>query len=559
MADKIADGIQSGGNKYATPKYDVNYRHTGAERGLDGEDAQRYIDQAPDILVCQIKIWDPDKQGIQPAPAKEQCKMVLHEVEDITVNSSYKNVISTASVVIPKGSIIKKVITVCSVDQNTGAQDSGVASDLKNNSPEPKVSKDVSSDSNQADGKELFDPDNVNDFGLVLTTATEKGRPVDPTMFTTGDRIEIRCGYTQDPDVAENIDKYENHKCLNLVFSGFITGISPTQPIELRCEDLAYIFKTISCENIQSKGNRTVADFFEAGGKYNWLEGTGIELHPDVKASNINVGAVNVNQHITVADVLYEWSKSGLLCFMRQVVDGDGAVTYKLCIGRSYMSSIPEGGSKDEPPKYPEDSITYKVDDAGIPIIYSDWDVAEDQLSIMNVDKKFVVIDAVGWKIKNGKNSFCKVSVRVDPEWRPSDGPKKYQFVNEKEFTSVRKGKRKKDGKRSVVNEIHSLKAYSRYPYTSKKWGVTMDELKKEAIAYYENFNPSGVSGKLTLFGGRDIKTSSIIAFVDLREPARQGFYIVEEVNTKFGVNGYRQEVTLPYRVKLFDNFKIVK
>jgi hypothetical protein len=86
-----------------------------------------------------------------------------------------------------------------------------------------------------------------------------------------------------------------------------------------------------------------------------------------------------------------------------------------------------------------------------------------------------------------------------------------------------------------------------------------MDELKKEAIAYYENFNPSGVSGKLTIFGGRDIKTSSIIAFVDLREPARQGFYIVDEVNTKFGVNGYRQEITLPYRVKLFDNFKIVK
>ena len=93
----------------------------------------------------------------------------------------------------------------------------------------------------------------------------------------------------------------------------------------------------------------------------------------------------------------------------------------------------------------------------------------------------------------------------------------------------------------------------------AKKWGLTKDELKREAIEYYENFNPSGVTGKLTIFGGRDIVPTSIIALVDIRQPARHGFYVVEEVNTKFGVNGYRQEITLPYRIKVFDNVKVIK
>ncbi len=553
MADNIAIGIQTGGSKYKDPKYEVGMRHDGNERLLEGEEAGKFIDQAPDILVCQIKIWDPDK-GIQPAPAKEACKIVLHEVQDITVNNSYKNVISTASVVIPKGAIIKKVTTNLTADKDTASQDEEIATNLQSHSAEAQVDSDVSSDASQVDGKDIYDADNVNSLGLLLTTATEKGRPADPTMFSIGDRIEIRCGYTQDPEVAEKIDEYENHKCLNLIFSGYITGVSPTQPIELKCEDLAYIFRTVTCEDIPSKGNRTVADFFDPGGNYRFLEDTGIELHPDVDAQNINIGAVNISHHITVADVLYEWSKSGLLCFMRPTSDG----IYKLCIGRTYMTSLP--GSKDTQPTYEKDSIMYHQDEDGVIILYSDWDVADDQLSIMNIDKKFVIIDAQGWKTEGGKNYFCKFSLRLNPEWSSEKGGEKYQFVNDRDWTNSRKGKRKKGQKReSVKNKVINLKGYSRYPYISKKWGISKDELKKEAIAYYESFNPSGVSGKLTIFGGRDIKPTSIIGFVDLREPARQGFYLVEEVNTKFGVNGYRQEITLPYRIKLFDDIKIQK
>lgn len=541
---EIAQGIVTG---YETPKIGIGMRHTGGERFLEGDDAKKYVDQAPDILVCQIKIWDPVAKGIQPAPAKGECKMVLHEVESLTVNSSYKNIISTASIVIPKGSIIKKVVTSAAVNQNTEAQDPQIATDMKTESPEAKVDNDVSSDANKVGDTSLYEPDHVNSIGILLTTSTESGKPVEPSMFSNGDRIEIRCGYTQDPLVAEKIDEYEDHKCLNLVFSGYITGISPQSPIELRCEDLAYVFKTVSCDDVLSKGNRKVMDFFDAGGKYDWLNGTGIELHPDVSKQDINVGAVNVTHHITVADVLHEWSKSGLVCFMRRCDDG----IFRLSIGRTYMSTTATDTA---------DSVMYHPEGDGIPVIYSDWDIADDGLSIMEVDKKFVIIDAEGWKVENGQNYHCKFSLRLNPEWSPQNNSvEKYQFINDKDWTSNRKGKRKKGSRETVQNKVAELKNYSRYPYMAKKWGLTKDELKREAIEYYENFNPSGVTGKLTIFGGRDIVPTSIIALVDIRQPARQGFYVVEEVNTKFGVNGYRQEITLPYRIKVFDNVKVIK
>lgn len=546
----IAKGIQTGGEKWQTPTIEVGMRHDGAERFLDDEEAKKYIDQAPDILVCQIKVWDPVEKGIQPAPAKEECKLVLHEVESITVNNSYKNVISTASIVIPRGSIVKKVITTASVNQNTEAQDSQIATEMNSEGPDATVDKDVSSDANKVGDTSLYDADHVNSIGILLTTATETGKPVESSMFSNGDRIEIRCGYTQDPVVADKIDEYENHKCLNLVFSGYITGISPTSPIELRCEDLAYIFKTISCDDIVSKGNRKVKDFLctkDDGGQYGWLEGTGIELHPDVLKQDIDVGKVNVTHHITVADVLSEWSKCGLVCFMRLCTDG----IFRLSVGRTYMSTTAADTA---------DSIMYHPDDDGVIVLYSDWDVAEDNLSIMEVDKKFVVIDAEAWKVDKGGNTHCKVSVRINPTWRVGDPTdQKYQFINEKDWSNNRKNKRKGGSKELVVSKVRDLRNYSRYPYVSKNWGITKDQLKREAIEYYENFNPSGVSGNLTIFGGRDIRPTSIVAFVDLRQPARQGFYLVEEINTEFGVNGYRQKITLPYRIKIFENTKVIK
>jgi hypothetical protein len=308
------------------------------------------------------------------------------------------------------------------------------------------------------------------------------------------------------------------------------------------------VFKTISCPDVVSKGNKKVADFFGDNADSsigNLLEGTGIELHPDVLKAEINIGQVNLTHHLTVYDVLAEWSKCGLASFMRRDENG----IYKLSIGRTYISTT----STDT-----ADSIMYKPDGEGAVAIYSDWDVAEDNLSVMKVAKKFIVVDAKGWKKEKGKLSHCSVTVRINPDWDGKDVSNKYDFINDKDWTSERKLKRPKGSPR-VVNKVTDLKSYTRIPYVSPTPGISQEDLKKEAIQYLENYNPSGVSGKLTIFGGRDIVPTSIIAFVDLRQPARMGFYLIDEVNTRFGVQGYRQEIGLAYKIKNFENFKVIK
>lgn len=537
--------------EFKTPQYKPEDGHMGSER--PGWEEEGYgdsrIDQDPDILICQIKIWKPENpKDVQKVPSSKECKMVINEVESITVSSSFKNVISTASVIIPKGTIVKKVITTVNSDKDTEENDEAVATDLQKVSPTPS-GDDKSSDSNDVEGTTVL-PD-YSMAGLIIETNVT-GDPAVPSMFDIGDRIEIRCGYTNDDEVANKIDEKENHKCLNLVFSGYITGVSPTMPIELKCEDLAYVFKTISCPDVISKGNRKVSDFF--GDKAdpsigNLLEGTGIELHPDVLQTDISVGQVNLTHHLTVYDILAEWSKCGLVCFMRKHHDGNGQYTFKLSIGRTYMSTTSTSTA---------DSIMYKPEDEGAVEIYSDWDVAEDNLSVMRVARKFLVVDAKGWKNEKGKLSHCSVTVRINPDWDGKDVSNKYDFINDKDWTSERKNKRPKGSPR-VVNKVVDLKSYTRIPYISPKPGISKEDLKKEAIQYLENYNPSGISGKLTIFGGRDIVPTSIIAFVDLRQPARMGFYLIDEVNTRFGTQGYRQEINLAYKIKNFENFKVIK
>lgn len=48
------------------------------------------------------------------------------------------------------------------------------------------------------------------------------------------------------------------------------------------------------------------------------------------------------------------------------------------------------------------------------------------------------------------------------------------------------------------------------------------------------------------------IKTASAFVQVELtdgRNPSKNGVYIVEEVTTSLGTRGYRQKVSIPYRV----------
>ena len=77
----------------------------------------------------------------------------------------------------------------------------------------------------------------------------------------------------------------------------------------------------------------------------------------------------------------------------------------------------------------------------------------------------------------------------------------------------------------------------------------TVEELTKQAKAYYNRFNMCGISGGIVLFGDRFFQPSDIVCLLDTRQPEKNGYYLIESVTTTFGVNGYRHEIKTDYKV----------
>ena len=81
----------------------------------------------------------------------------------------------------------------------------------------------------------------------------------------------------------------------------------------------------------------------------------------------------------------------------------------------------------------------------------------------------------------------------------------------------------------------------------SKKMGISHDELLEEAIKYFESYNMNGIEGSLTLFGDFPLISGIKVHLTDNQYKAKNGYYLVDEVTTRFGTNGYRQVIKLPY------------
>ena len=460
------------------------------------------------ILICLIKIWNvKDNSDLMTEPDNA---MLISEVETIDIEESYRKLIGTASIKLPRGTVIRKTVT----KQN----ESEVASDNKLNAT-------------------------VVETGVVeeLRSST-KVASVD--SFNTGQRIRIYLGYTTDPKVADyakvnsqtkNIfndssvrDSYQ--KSLHLMFDGYITKISVDTPIELHCENLASGLKHITCPNHTFSSNCTVKDFLSENGKLKLLKDTGIILHPATESQDFDLGRVRINTDLTVADVLTEWSKYGMHAFI---------TTYNkkpaIAIGRSYFSNAKQ------------DSIVNAMEQPSTPVqILFDYHVAANGLTLTSTDKKFLAVEAEGL---TDEEKFVHITVLRNPSYDSSDSSSTpYRVVNETKLSK----KAMKLGARplSKSKDKVSMNLYTVIPYHSKKVPVTKDDLLEEAIKYMESYNMNGIEGNLTLFGDLHLHTGTKVQLVDNRYPGKNGYYLVDEVHTTFGVNGYRQRITLPYCIK---------
>ena len=94
------------------------------------------------------------------------------------------------------------------------------------------------------------------------------------------------------------------------------------------------------------------------------------------------------------------------------------------------------------------------------------------------------------------------------------------------------------------------LSTYTIVPYMSPNMKIDSDTLVEETIEYFKSYNLNGITGSLTIFGDLALTSARQVELIDTRNPSKNGIYIVEEVTTTFGTQGYRQRITIPTKLK---------
>ena len=518
-----------------TPQY---YEHTAYEDKLA-------------ILVCQIKIWKANGTDWFSIPSANQC-LTIRECESIEISDSSKELINKATVRFPRGTVIslssKKDKNVKSGNKENSTEKTNNLKDTNNDGDVTSTSTAQFSDDGISTTSMAV---NYDDKGLIdfNRSKTEKAL-LSPNDVAVGNRIEIRLGYAYSEIEFNKMNMADNDPNMNVAFTGFITAVSVDTPLELECTNMAHVLTAVSTPNISVKSTLFIKDFLDDDGKYHLLKGTGISLSEASKNSTISVSGGSISNNLTIADVLTEWSKSGVLCIMETKSNG----TAQLRVGLTYYAGKGGGKLPNNDKKY----ITYNGGNNSVMLIQFDWDVAQDKLSLKRNDKKYLAVEAQG---RTKDNQFFKLTIRKNPNsddegWMvDSDG--QFQVVNRRKVKDRKKMKYVDGTFSTKMIEGHltdpvKLDKYNVIHYLSTKIGITEEELIEEAKQYWANYNPNGISGSLVIFGDLFIKPTDIVGLVDVRQPEKNGYYYVESVNTTFGINGYRRELKIPFKIASF-------
>jgi hypothetical protein len=435
---------------------------------------------AMDVLCCRITIGEADPE--QPIIIRHAIEMT--EVEEIEIHESYKELIGRARLKFPKGSVFKTTL----IGRIT------------------------------MEGKEAgrITTEMMQDGVIVEKRSTQSA--IEEASIKTGQRINIKLGYN---------GLFKN------MFDGYITAYNSDSAFEMECENMAYILKLKQAPKFETPETGTkVNDVL--GEKYGLLKETGFHLHTETKRFDICIGKIKITDNFTVADILTEWSKYKVYCFLKYDPSSPHEMP-SIAIGRPYSSSKSQ-------PVFPHDHPQ--------PFrIFFNRHVASNELKVLKVDPKFL---AVTGKALGKDERFFEVTVRLNPQYDPSDAhSKEFQTVN---ATQISRKTHKKTGNRTAsgaeTKTKVDLSTYTVVPYMSPNMEMDSDKLVEEAIDYFKHYNLNGITGSLTLFGDLGLSTAVQVELLDERNPSKNGVYLVEEVSTTFGTGGYRQKITIPYKIR---------
>lgn len=461
------------------------------------------------MLICLVEVWNPKGKMPQELMMPEgKPDFMIAEAQSIEIRESYRNVVSTAALIFPRGTIIKKTLEADPTEYASAVTAS------------------------------------INSQGAIIENRTNSSvATVD--NFEVGSRIRIRLGYTTDPAVYNltkvsaghpsiftSDDKYNEYiGYLTTMFEGYITRCSIDQPIMIECEDLAHLLKCVSCKKITTTNKSTVKQLLYSvkdGGVHGLLAKTGLKLHPDTE--EITVGKCSITSDFTVYDVLNQWHKWKIYAYLAWDNDGNPCIAVR----NTYFSG--GKGSLVDNARTVNEAIDFQ------------YQVADNNLEMQDTDKKSLAIHACSKDADEKK--MTTLTLMSNPEWKEGDSEQERWRVHNE--TKISKRAMKKHHIRMITEGSSkiNLSEYTVVEYMSRKIGLTHDQLLKEAIAFYEAYNMNGVEGSLVLFGDLKIRTTDIVELKDLRFPMKNGKYLVEEVRTTFGTRGFRQSIRLPYCLK---------
>lgn len=433
-----------------------------------------------DVLCCKITIGDADSGN--PMVIKDP--IVLTEVEEVEIVETYKKLIGTAKITFPKGTVYQSTVIGNATIEGKDAS---------------RISTEIMQD------------------GVVIEKRSSQQAMNDVT-FKVGQRVNIKLGY---------------NGILKNMFDGYISAYNSASKFEIQCENMAYKLKLKQAPKFETQSSVSVNDVL--GDKYGLLKDTGFAIHSETKRFDIQIGKVKITDNFTVADVLSEWSKYKVYCFLKYDENSPDDMP-TIAIGRPYSSSKSQ-------PVFPKDSEAKPFP------IYFNYHVAEDGLKVVKTNPKFL---AVTGKALGSDEKFFEVTIRMNPDYDPTvAGSKEFQTVN---ATQISKKTHKVTGNTTAegakTKTKVDLSTYTIVPYMSPNMKIDSDKLVEETIEYFRNYNLNGITGSLTLFGDLALNTAVQVELIDERNPSKNGVYITEEVTTTFGVNGYRQKITIPYKIK---------
>ena len=246
-----------------------------------------------DVLSCRITIGDADPGN----PMMIQSPIVLTEVEEVEINESYKKLIGTAKVVFPKGTVFRSTVIG---NATVEGKDAG------------RITTEIMQD------------------GVVIEKRSTQ-QAMSEVSFKVGQRVKIELGY---------------NGLLKTMFEGYISAYNSASKFEIQCENMAYKLKLKQAPKIETPSSTSINDVL--GDKYGLLKDTGFVIHSETKRFDIQIGKVKITDNFTVADVLSEWSKYKVYCFLKYDENSPDSMP-AIAIGRPYSSSKSQ-------PVFPSDS-----------------------------------------------------------------------------------------------------------------------------------------------------------------------------------------------------------